>query len=221
MIIVENEDIKSKGISEKTDYVKVSLAVLFIISAGSSGLFYYRLTQKRLLVEDFNIKYQELYDNYLTLLNTTSSIGDQYYELQDMYSTLRSEYSGLESRYSVLLQEEAALRSEFDDIKDFGKSVVLEDNRILNLTAGGDVKISYDTIFAGYVVVNFTSSTDVYFWVGSSVTENEYYARFPPFPDTATNGTFTIPACATVYVYVMNPNEERGAIVNLTIKYVY
>lgn len=215
-------------IFEKMDYVKVTLAVLFIISVGFSGFFYYQLTRARsqltqtqLSFEDFQVKYMDLYDSYLSLLNTTSSIEDHYYELQDMYFTIRSEYSNLGDRYSILLRAEAALRSEFEDIMNFGKSIVLEENRTLGLSAGGNVTLSYDTIYAGYVEVNFTSSTDVVIWVGSSVTDDEYYARFPPYPNTAVNGTFKIPVCATVYIYIINSNEETGAIVNLTMKYVY
>ena len=138
-----------------------------------------------------------------------------------MYSTLRSEYSDLESRYSTLQQDYTALRGELDDVMNLGKSIVLEDNRTLELSAGGNTTLSYDTFYAGYIEVNFTSSTDVYIWVGSSVTEDEYYARFPSYPDTASSGAFRIPVCATVYIYIMNTSEELDALVNLTIKYVY
>lgn len=216
------------GMSEKRDYLTVLGGGFFIVTVFLSGFFYYQLTRTRALltqnqsfIEDFQEEYQELHDNYLTLLNTTLSVEDYYMELQDRYSTLRSEYSDLESRYSNLQQDNIALRGEFDDVMNLGKSMVLEDNRTLDLSAGGNTTLSYDTVFAGYIEVNFTSSTEIYIWVGSSVTEDEYYARYPAYPDTAVDGTFRIPMCAKVYVYITNSNEEMGSTVNLSIKYVY
>ena len=81
--------------------------------------------------------------------------------------------------------------------------------------------LSYETIYAGYIEVNFTSSVDIYFWVGSSVTEDHYYARYPPFPETASNGTFAVPAYGELYIFIKNPSEDASASVALTVKYVY
>jgi hypothetical protein len=221
-ILVEKKVIREgPEIERKLDLVKVFLALFFVVSAGLSGFFYYRMVQDGLVIGDLQARYLNLHSSYLSLLNTSSSLESYYNELQGMYSVLRSEYSDLENLYSDLLREKVALQREYDEIMNFSRSVFLEHNRTLDLSAGGNVTLSYNTIFSGFIEVNFTSSYDVFFWVGSSVTKNEFYARYPSFPETATNGMFTVPACATLYIYVKNPNEDVSAIVTLTIKYTY
>jgi hypothetical protein len=208
-------------IEKKLDMMKVFLALFIMISAFLSGFFYYRITQDELIVGDLLAKYLDLHSSYLSLLNTSSSLESYYNELQGMYSVLRSEYSELENLYSDLLREKVALQREFDEITNFSRSVFLEHNKTLELSAGGNVTLSYNTIYSGFIEVNFTSSSDVFFWVGSSVTKDEFYARYPPFPETATNGTFVMPACATLYIYVKNPNADIGISLTMTIKYTY
>ncbi len=81
--------------------------------------------------------------------------------------------------------------------------------------------ISYDIDIAGYLEVNFTSSTDVFFWIGSSVAGGDYYSRYPPFPETSTGGTFEVPVCATTYFFIKNADEEADASITFSIKYLY
>lgn len=223
-IFMERIEREGSEVKKKTDVVKVLLLILFVISAGLSGFSYYTITQNQLVIEDFQVRYSDLYDSYLTLVNTSSSIESYYNELMDMYSVLRSEYSELENMYAILLQEKTVLQDEFDELEEvvnFGKSIVFESNKTVELSPRGNMTLSYGTIYAGFIEVNFTASTDIYFWVGSSVSENQYFARYPPFPNTEINGTFKIPVCATVYININNPSEEIIAIVTLSIKYTY
>jgi hypothetical protein len=206
---------------KKTDFVKVFLALFLVISVGMTGFLYYRMTQYELVIEDFQVKYLDLLSNYQSVLNTSSSLELYYDELQEMYSVLREEYSVLEGMYSELLREKVALQREFDEIMGFNRSILLENNRTIELSAGGNVTLSYEIIYAGYIELNFTSSVDIFFWVGSSVTENDYYARYPPFPETVSNGTFAVPAHGGLFIFIKNPSEDASAIVALTVKYVY
>jgi len=211
-------------VGKKTDYVKISLVAFLVVSAGLSGFFYYRITQYQLAVDDLQSGYLELHGNYLSLENRSLTLEGFYNELQDMYSTLRGEYSNLEDAYSNALQEKAILQQELanaSEVLNFNRGVLLEVNRTLELSAEGNVTLSYEVVYAGFVEVSFNASEDVVVWVGSSVSEGEYYARYPAFPETAFNGTFRVPAMATVYINVFNPNEEVGATVTLTIKYTY
>lgn len=221
MIEVENNGKNSISTPIKTDLIKATLVFLFIIAVGLSGLFYYQISQNQLFIEDIEFRYLDLYDRYLSLFNTTSSIELYYDELQDMYLTLRDEYSDLDERYSTLLQEKEILLSEYDDVINFGKEIILENSRNYTLSPEDNITLTYDLIYAGFIELNFTSSTDIYIWIGSSVTENEYYARLPSYPRTTSKGAFTIPVCATIHIHIMNPNESEEAIINLTIKYVY
>jgi hypothetical protein len=208
----------------KTDLVKVLFIILFVMSAGLSGYLYYVINQDRLIIKDFSRRYLDLHNSYWALSNVSTSLETYYEELQDMYSVLRSEYSYLEDSYTALMQEKVALQNELHilkDIIDLNASILLEYDKTLELSPEGNITLTYDTIYAGYLFVNFTASSDIYIWVGSSVTENEYYARYPPFPKTAFNGTFTVPACTIVYVNINNPNEEMEAIVTISISYIY
>ena len=206
---------------KKTDLTKVLLMVLVIVLAGISGFFYYQITQWEQAFEGLQNSYSSLRSEYMVLQNRSSSLENYYNDLQDMYSSLRSEYTDLQNRYSSLEREKISLQTEYDEILLLEKRVVLEKDKTLNLVAGENTTLLYDTLFAGYIEVNFTASVDIYFWVGSSLTQDKYYARYPPFPNTATNGTFIIPVCAKVFIYINNPNELMEATLTLTITYVY
>ena len=231
------------------DYVKMLLAAFTVILIGTSAFLFFKVNEGNntiayansiieelgYIYQQLNSSYFDLAGNYLSLLNTSESLEGFYSELQGMYSTLRGEYDNLEDMYSVLVLEKAELQDDYseledirdsiqgelDDILSFSKAVYLERNASYELPAGGNMTLSYEITFAGYVEVEFNSSTDVYFWVGSSVSEDGYYARYPSFPNTAYNGTFTIPVCANVYLFIVNTNVDVGASVTLTIEYVY
>ena len=169
----------------------------------------------------FQESYSKLQNDYVSLQETHSTVRSDYVELQEMYSTLRSEYSNLQDWYSTLEMEKLSLQNEYDEVKRLEKRVVLEENKTLNLAAGENATLSYDILFAGYIEVNFTASSDIYFWVGSPLTQEIYYARYPPFPNTAMNGTAIIPVCAEVFLHINNPSEFTNSTVTLTITYIY
>jgi len=205
----------------KIDIVKALIMVLVIILAGMSGFFYYRITR-------LESRAHALESAFETFQNSYSSLRSEHVDLQEMYSSLRSEYTDLQNRHSTLEREKNALQNEkmslqneYDEILSLEKRAVLEEDKTYDLAAGGNTTLTYDTLFAGYIELNFTASMDIYFWVGSSLTQDTFYARYPPFPKTATNGTVIIPVCSTVYLYINNPNELMNATVTLTITYVY
>ena len=248
--IVELEKKEAEKVAEETtDYVKMSLAVFAVVLIGASAFLYLKVNEgndniayANSIIEEMghsyrqlNSSYFDLEGSYLELLNTSASLEDYYSELQGMYSTLRGEYDNLEDMYSTLVLEKAELQDaysalesirdsiqgELDDILSFSKTTFLERDASYELPAGGNTTLTYDITYAGYIEVEFDSSTDIYLWVGSSVSENGYYARYPSFPNTAYNGTFTIPVCADVYLFIVNTDIDSGTSVTLTIEYVY
>ena len=232
-----------------SDYVKMFLAAFTVILIGTSAFLYLKVNEgnntiayANSIIEDIqhnylqlNNSYFDLEGNYLSLLNTSASLEDYYSELQGMYSTLRNEYDNLEDMYSVLVLEKAELQDDYselegikdsiqdelDDLLSFSKTIYLERDASYELPAGGNRTLAYNITYAGYIEVVFNSSTDIYFWVGSSVSENGYYARYPSYSNTAYNGTFTIPVCANVYLFIVNTNIDVGTSVTLTIEYIY
>ena len=248
IVDLEREDV-GKVVEETTDYVKMFLAAFAVVLIGTSAFLYMRVSEgndtiayANSIIEEIqnhylqlNVSYFDLEGNYLSLLNMSESLEVYYSELQGMYSTLRDEYDNLEDMYSVLVLEKAELQEDYselegikdsiqgelDDILSFSKATYLERDASYDLSAGENMTLSYDVTYAGYVVVEFDSLTDIYFWVGSSVSGDGYYARYPSFPNTAFNGTFTVPVCADVYLFIVNTDVDVDTSVTLTVEYVY
>jgi len=224
-VLVESEEIEAeKAMEGRNNWIKVSLGVLFVLSAGLSGFLYYRTFQNELMIRDLRSRYSGLYDDYMVLLNTSSTLQGYYDELTGMYTVLRGEYSDFEDLHSALLREKAALQGELDELNiilNLGRSMVLEGNRTIMLMPEGNVTLVYDAVYAGFIEVNFTASADVFFWVGSSFDGGRYYARYPAFPGTAVDGSFTVPVVDVININVFNANEEIEAVVYLSIRYVY
>ena len=241
------KSIEKTGIS--FDYLTIILIVATLIFAGASALLYVRYTEGLDLITDFEVnllsldaQYSELAENYVILLNNSDTLQEyydttqsNYNELQIMYQDLRQEYSDLQIFHSGSVQANAALleqisqlnvekeaiQKELDDTLSFSKFTIVEDNSSYVILPGGNMTISYDIIYAGYIEVNFTSTTDVFLWVGSPVSDDVYYSRFPVFPRTAFNGTFIVPVSHAVFLYIENTNLEISGEITMTIKYTY
>ena len=243
-IKVEGRAVEER-IEEKTDYVTIFLIIFVIIFGGVSAFLYYQVGEKNLEIDailalaqdnysNLNESYRILESNYLSLLNTSAALEGYYSDLQDMYSSIRSEYSILEDSNSNLIQDNSKLlddyfslldekedvERELDELLTFSKDTFL-DNLTVEILPEGNVTLFYDIEYAGYLEVNFSSSVDIIFWVGSSGIEGTYYARYPDYPNTAFNGTFKIPVIETAYLYIGNPNEEFAATVSFTVRYIY
>jgi len=239
--------IEKAGIS--FDYLTVILVITIIVFAGASALLYFRYDEGLDVIAgleetlfSFDAQYSELADNYVVLLNNSeilqgyyNNTQSNYNELKIMYQELRQEYSDLQSLHSGSLQEASELldqisqlniekeviQKELDDLLSFSKSRIIEDNSSYILPPGGNMTISYDIIYAGYIEVIFTSTTDIFLWIGSPVSEDAYYSRFPVFPHTVFNGTFIVPVSHAVYLFIGNADLELSCEIVMTIKYTY
>ena len=103
----------------------------------------------------------------------------------------------------------------------FSKSTTIVNNTSYVIPPGGNTTISYDIDYAGYIEVNFTSTTDIFLWIGSPVSEDAYYFRFPAFPHTAFNGTFSVPVSNAIFLFIENTDVELSGVVIITIKYTF
>ena len=221
-ILRDEEQAKmSSGTQNHTKYLLVVFLFLVVLLSGLSWVLYNQLSERQILTSDLEYRFTELSDNYLVLVNTTTSVKDYYEELQEMYSTLKNEYENLNDRYVTVSNEKSNIERELYEILNFQKSIFFEDNKTIYLPAMDNITLTYDTIYAGYITVNYTSSGEIVFWFGSSVTDDKYYARYPAFPNTTKQGSIKIPVCSIAYVYIINPNNELGVTINLDIKYFY
>ena len=211
----------SSVVQNYTKYIIVVFLFLVVLLSGLSWFLYDQLSERQILTSDLEYRFSELSDNYLVLVNTTMSVKDYYEELQEMYSTLENEYENLNYRYVTVSNEKSNIEKELYEVLTFRKSVIFEDNTTIYLPAMDNTTLTYDTTYAGYIIVYYTSSGDIVFWFGSSVTEDKYYARHPSFPNTTKQGSIRIPVCSSVYVYILNPNNELDVTLYLDIKYVY
>lgn len=225
-----------KFLHKRNDYSVFLLSILLVISISVLGFFYMR-------AQDFQLKYLELSDVYAASINTSSTIRSYYQELQENFRTLQSNYEELstyydslqatikslesdyielENMYASLLFDKQNLQQELEDIMNLQKKILLENNRTLEIDISGNFTLSYDTWYAGYIEVNFTASSDVILWVGSSILDTLYYARIPPsFPETSKQGSFVIPTCDKIFVFLINPSETMKAEIMLTVTYYY
>jgi RNase P subunit RPR2 len=220
------------------DYLKIILIITTIVFAGVSTFLYYR---SRALVS-LDVQYTELTDDYSILLNISDTLREyydntrtNYSELQIMYQDLRQEYSDLLSLHSGSIQENTELmdqisqlnlekdiiQKELDDMLSFSKSTIIENNSSYVILPGGNTTLTYNIVYAGYIEVNFTSTTDIFLWIGSPVSEDTYYFRFPAFPHTVFNGTFIVPVSNAVFLFMENTNVELSGEVIISIKYIY
>lgn len=202
-------------------YTFIAFVLILILLSGLSYYLYDQLVERRVFIYDLQIRYSELNDNYLLLMNTTASINAYYEEIQERYNNLTLEYQHLEDRFDAIYREKKHVDQELNEIILLQKTTIFEDNKTIELPAKSNVTLTYDALYAGYLVVNYTSSGEIVFWLGSSITENRYYARYPSFPDTTKQGSIKIPVCSTVYVFILNPNDEIDIMVNLDIQYFY
>ncbi len=208
-------------IKNYTEYILVVLLFLVVLLSGFSWFLYDQLSERQVLTSDLEYRFSELSDNYLVLANTTTIVKGYYEELREMYSTLGNEYENLNDRYVIVSNEKSNIEKELNEIFNFQKIIIFEDNKTIDLSAMDNITLTYDAIYAGYITVNYTSSGEIVFWFGSSVTDDKYYARYPAFPNTTKQGSIKIPVCSTTYVYIINPNYELEVTVNLDIKYFY
>ena len=197
--------------------------------------------------QSFKEEYEVLYDRYLNLtvyynnsidknvnlLNDViyleSEISDLNMEVDDVMrvtNELRNELNYTNERYITLLDNYTVLSSEFYIIQSelyngsaFEEVSFLEENRIINLDPGEDVVFNYAFSYSGYLEVNFTSTNEVYFWFGSSIV-NDFYSRYPLWPEVSNNGSCKIPICKDIYVYIKNPNDT-SITMDLSMKVVY
>jgi hypothetical protein len=180
--------------------------------------------------------YNELNENYKELGDNYEELGENYNELQRFYDELEIEREKihnrnleLENNYVSLLtdkeriQDELALAiDELEDIVNLRKQIVLETNKSIIIPPKHNTTLTYPLTHAGYIELNVSSNIEIIVWIGSSLTDETYYARLPPsFPDTLKEGTITVPAVLTTYIYIINPNEFIEAEIQLTLSYTF
>lgn len=208
--MAQEKKAKSKGYGTTTIILVIVVFVLSLLN----GYLYFQL-------KEYENEYEVLKNEYVALYNRTT-LQEKYYDnLTDMYSDLRYEYDQLSNNYKDLLQKHYNLTSEYDDILKYKKEIMLTNNESIVLPIKSNSSYTYKLPFSGYIIMNFTADDDVYVWIGSSMVNAVYFARYPQFPETAENASFIVPVAPDLIVFIGNPNEFNEVRVNFTIKFVY
>ena len=202
------------------DWWRIFFVALVIVLAGLAGLFFYQTTQWRQAFELLQDDYVGLRQEHISLQNDTLTLQTYYDDVQEKYSRLKNEYADLQNLYLDLQRDMMELQNEIDDVFSLKKEIMLEKSKVLEILPEESVTLFYDEVF-GYIDVNFTSTGEIYFWIGSSLIEEKYYSRYPPFPNTIFDGDFIVPVCDDIFIYINNPNSETVANIRLTIKLTY
>lgn len=232
------------------DYIVGFFLLILFYSVVSNFFLYNRAQLQNSDIDQLQADLEEIEQTYEDTVNISFVIRGYYYEalanyenvsaiyeelesymseVQDDYGKLEIEYGNLEDLYDSLLldldsarQEREAVEIELEAIMGLEKVETLEDDRAVVLPIGGSATLEYDLTYAGYVTVSFNASANIVFWVGSSVSEDQYYSRFPfTFPEVASEGVFTIPACSRLILFIMNPYEIGDVDLTLDIVYTY
>jgi len=207
-----------KDLSSDYDYVYNSYLAL-------NETYYDLLSNKRVLEGYYNDAlnmYEYLYNNYSDALDINNELMDEYLVLQTILSNTTNGYSELQILYLqlsgdyddlVLVQESS---SNYSDIN------VLADVEIMSINPEEFLTYNYNISNPGYFEVIFSSSVDIFVWVGSSGSNPGYYSRYPYYPNTAFDGTFLVPVVGDeVYLWFENPSEVSVANIEFSVFHMH
>jgi len=171
-----------------------------------------------------NAQYNSLLSNYISLEASYSSLKNQYDSLLANYTSLNTQYDSLLSNYNSLEVEYNNLAIKYNDtlaIVNLALSRTLERNTPVQVPAYSSTYLTYRLSYAGYLVITFSATGGVYFYVGNG----DYWVRYPSpssSSSVASSGSFIVPVLpGTTYVYIYNPALFTGASVTISITYVY
>lgn len=152
-------------------------------------------------------QYNTLQLNYSTLNSQYSSLSSNYSALQSQYNTLQTNYTTLESNYNL-----------YYAISHLQKNETIENNRILQIPAAGTETVICNSLYPGYLRIQFQSTSPVSFLI----TNYGYSSSFSyPISGTSASGTFIVPILnGSTFVSILAP-EKASATVTLSITLVY
>ena len=144
-------------------------------------------------------------------------------ELQDK----EKEITSLKEKITLLQEEIASLNERITSLSDIVNLKVksnLERDKTVNIPAGEEIVLSYNTPYGGYLLVRYTATGGVCMWFENTFVGGYYY-RYP-VPTSgfsyASSGSFVVPVLpGTTTIHIVNPDLLLGATVTLTIEYYY
>jgi prefoldin subunit 5 len=152
--------------------------------------------------------------------NLSAQLGTKNLEINN----LTAASNGLRSQISSLNTQIGTLQTQFANqtsIVNMEKSIELEYDKHITIPADTVSYLSYKTNFAGYIAVMFTSTSGVFFDMGSTQVSDTWFGTYPR-TGTAVTGSFKVPVMpGTTYIKITNPSLTTEAVVYLYLTYIY
>jgi len=193
---------------------------------------YYDVLNNTVILEDYynyiKLLYNDLYVDYNDLLEVYYGLIDELDSVHLLYSNSTAKYHDLQNDYLLLLEDYDDMKNnyseillEIDNLKNFQLIDVLASQENIQIYPSDKLSFSYNISYAGILEISFSSTVDIFIWIGSSKAIPNYYARYPAYPNTSYFGEFIVPVAGDmVYMYFENPSLDEIADVNFSVSYV-
>jgi len=187
---------------------------------------YYGLLSNKVVLEgyynDALNMYELIYDNYSDVLDLNAELMDEYAVLQTILSNSTVKYSELHTLYMLLSDGYDNLVLSQENPGNYNDSNILADEENLLLGPEQFLTYTYNISNPGYFEVIFSSSVDIFVWVGSSGSDPSYYVRYPYYPNTAFDGRFLVPIVGDeIYLWFENPSEDTVADIEFSATHMH
>lgn len=196
--------------STKNNVLMYLLIMLIIILSCINGILFYTLKTQSYIKDEIN-----------EILNRSSVVETYYIKMNDMYFDLLDEYDYVYDKYTEINLDKNTIEKDYNDVMNYKKSILLDENKNIEINPLGNITIKYKVPFSGYIEINFNSSEETYIWVGSTSIEQIYYSRYPTFPEVTKTGSIKIPVLPDILIYIPNPDEDIPLKILLTVNFIY
>jgi hypothetical protein len=164
-------------------------------------------------------QYSSLQSSYSTLLGERNAIASNYSLLQGQYSTLLGQNENLQQQYNALASDRQMLQAQYEDllrVVALQNTTVLEDNVLVSISEGGSVSLQFAFQYVGYIQVQFSSPSNIFFTVANSDYSTESRA---PIYGSATEGQIRIPVLPGSNVLQIHNDDLGPALITYSINY--
>ena len=197
-------------------YLKLQKNYLILYDGFDNLTSYYNISLE--MYSELKREYYFIESHYQSLQAENINLKQENEEYKNLCDNFKENITIIQKEVTELMDENMILQNILNKYNTLGDEIMLENNSKIEINANEDVTLSYSNTLSGYLTINFTSSREIYLWVGSSIDENNYYARYPSFPETCNNGHYKIPVCQNIYIYIKNADYTYKTTIDISVK---
>ena len=197
-------------------YLKLQKDYLILYDGFDNLTSYYNISLE--MYSELKREYYFIESHYQSLQAENINLKQENEEYKNLCDNFKENITIIQKEVTELMDENMILQNILNKYNTLGDEIMLENNSKIEINANEDVTLSYSNTLSGYLTINFTSSREIYLWVGSSIDENNYYARYPSFPETCYNGHYKIPVCQNIYIYIKNADYTYKTTIDISVK---